>query len=78
MAEKGNCQQASEATWRDYVKYQTELSKLERSIQQKDLLLGKLLNDLAVSIDNFERRLILLEDRVYNGTGSGSVGSPCD
>lgn len=67
MAVKGNCEQGTKVAWNEYIKWITDFSDLRHTIRTKDTLLGKILKDHAERIDRYERRLILLEDRVYKG-----------
>lgn len=77
MSEQGQCEQETFHKISKYNRYQTAFKDLEREFREKDQLLSQILLELAKRIDTQEQRLILLEDRVYKGTGSEPTPPPC-
>jgi len=71
MANNGDCENVTEDKIKKYLVWLTELDKLNRSLKEKNLLLSQILIDHAERLDNYNRRLVLVEDRVYKS-------GPCD
>lgn len=74
MVDKGHCEQETQDKLKEYAKTLIELKNLERAMRSDRHLLAQILLEHAKRIDTQERRLILLEDRVYKG----SPTPPCD
>jgi len=71
MANKGDCKVVTEDKIKKYLVWLTELDKLNRSLKEKNLLLSQILIDHAERLDNYNRRLVLVEDRVYKSDPCG-------
>ena len=65
MPEKGQCEKETESKLKKFIAWHIGFEEWAKEMGQKDQMLAHILLELAKRLDKQERRLILVEDRLY-------------